>query len=196
MQNWNSFFFLTHRLSSLFPCDFVLKYDDDEWPNDNKLQEKLIQLSKNNNIIIGKGSMTINRPICGYNPKINIQNKDDIADHVAAPLLIRPSYLKIDARNKIYQIFDAEDVHLSLNSKLLCNITSKRFSMNLIQRQKDGNQHDADELFLEIRKKIKDIFRNTYCYLIHSGYIPKLWSGFILPKNDYLNITIAHQPLN
>ena len=42
MQNWNSFFFLNHRLSSVFPCDFVMKYDDDQWPNNNTIQEQLI----------------------------------------------------------------------------------------------------------------------------------------------------------
>ena len=42
MQNWNSFFYLNHRLSSVFPCDFILKYDDDQWPKENTIQENLI----------------------------------------------------------------------------------------------------------------------------------------------------------
>lgn len=49
MQNWNSFFFLNHRLSSVLPCDFVLKYDDDQWPIDNTLQQRLINTIKNKN---------------------------------------------------------------------------------------------------------------------------------------------------
>ena len=44
MQNWNSFFFLNFRFSSVLPCDFVLKYDDDQWPNDYTLQQKLISI--------------------------------------------------------------------------------------------------------------------------------------------------------
>ena len=52
LQNWNSFFFLNLRLSSLLPCDFILKYDDDQWPIDNTLQEKLINSAKNKNFIV------------------------------------------------------------------------------------------------------------------------------------------------
>ena len=53
MSNWNSLFFLNHRLSSLFPCDFVFKYDDDQWPNDVYNNEKIINMTKNNNLIVG-----------------------------------------------------------------------------------------------------------------------------------------------
>ena len=41
MKNWNSFFFLNHRIFSLLPCNFILKYDDDQWPLDSLLHEKL-----------------------------------------------------------------------------------------------------------------------------------------------------------
>ena len=37
MSNWNSFFYLNHRLSSVLPCDFIMKYDDDQWPIDNTI---------------------------------------------------------------------------------------------------------------------------------------------------------------
>ena len=57
MQNWNSFFFLNHRLASVFPCDLILKYDDDQWPNDVNLQKNLVDNIRNKNIIIGKGSI-------------------------------------------------------------------------------------------------------------------------------------------
>ena len=30
MKNWNSYFYLNHRISSVLPRDFILKYDDDE----------------------------------------------------------------------------------------------------------------------------------------------------------------------
>ena len=69
--------------------------------------------------------MRISKTICRYFPKINNSIENDIVDHCATPFLIRPSYFKIDARNKIYRIFDAEDVHLSLNCRKLCNVTSK-----------------------------------------------------------------------
>ena len=47
-------FFLNNRLSALFPCDFIMKYDDDQCPADITLQEKLVNNSKNKNVIIGK----------------------------------------------------------------------------------------------------------------------------------------------
>ena len=196
MQNWNSFFFLNFRLSSLFPCDFILKYDDDQWPKDNNIQEKLINKIKYKNIIIGARGMSIHRPMCGYFPKIIKKKEYNIVDHSSVPLLIRPGYLKLDARNKIYRIFDAEDVHLSLNSWKLCNVTSMTKRMNLIERQRDGNHHDADKVFIPLKKKEKDVFENTYCYLIHSGYKPNQWADFKLPKYDFINTTIEHKSLN
>ena len=35
IQNWNSYFYLIHRIASVLPCDYILKYDDDQWPLDN-----------------------------------------------------------------------------------------------------------------------------------------------------------------
>ena len=195
MQNWNSFFFLNLRISSIFPCDFVLKYDDDMWPSDNTLQERLINRIKYKNIILGFRGKRVNKPICGYKPKILKKKQTNIVDHIAVPLLIRPGYLKLDARNKIYRIFDAEDVHLSLNSRKLCNVTSIIKKMKLKERQRDGNHHDADKAFIQLKKKEKRVFINTYCYLIHSGYIPHNWKDFKLPKEDYINITIEHKRL-
>ena len=195
MQNWNSFFFLNHRFSSVFPCDFVLKYDDDQWPIDNKNHENLIKMIKNKNVIIGRGGLTINKSICGYSPKIINKKEKDVVDHSAVPLLIRPSYFKLDARNKIYRIFDAEDVHLSLNSWILCNVTSKKIGMKLSEKQRDGNHHDADKVFIQLKKKEKNVFYNTYCYLIHSGYKPIQWNEFNLHRKDYINITIEHKSL-
>ena len=196
MQNWNSYFFLNLRISSVFPCDFVLKYDDDMWPKDNNLQEKLINKIKYKNIILGARGKLIHRAICGYNPKIIQKREHNIVDHTAVPLLIRPGYLKLDARNKIYRIFDAEDVHLSLNSWKLCNVTSKTTGMNLIEKQRDGNHHDADKVFISLKNNEKDVFMNTYCYLIRSGYTPHQWTEFKLPKKDHINITIEHKRLN
>ena len=97
MQNWNSFFFLNHRFSSLFPCDFVLKYDDDQWPNDNTLQERLINNAKNKNNIIGRFGLKIDKSVCGYSARIIKLNTSNVVDHCAVPLLIRPGYLKLDA---------------------------------------------------------------------------------------------------
>ena len=68
--------------------------------------------------------------------------------------------------------------------------------MNLIERQRDGKHHDTDEAIISLKKQEKGVFLNTYCYFIHSGYIPIQWSGFTLPKNDYINITINHKRIN
>ena len=50
MKNWNSFF-LNYRFSSVIPCNYALKYDDDQWPKDNKLHEKLFYMAENKNRI-------------------------------------------------------------------------------------------------------------------------------------------------
>ena len=129
IQNWNSFFFLNLRFASIFPCDFVLKYDDDQWPIDNFLHQNLINIIKGKNIIIGYRGYTVGKSFCGYSPKDFNKVEDDIVDHSAVPLLTRPGYIKLDARNNIYRLYGGEDISLSLNSKKLCNVTSKIIKM-------------------------------------------------------------------
>ena len=200
MQNWNSFFFLNHRLSSVLPCDFVLKYDDDQWPIDNTLQQRLIDTAKGKNIIIGYAGYSIKTEFCGYSPKYFKKIENDIVDHSSVPILIRPGYIKLDARNKIYRLYGGEDISLSLNSWIICNVTSKRVKMDLMQRQKDGNNHRADRQIISAYNKEKErpfnLFAKIYCYLIRSGYIPRRWAEFHLPQKDYLNISIMHKRLN
>ena len=116
IKNWNSFFFLNHRLISLLPCDFIIKYDDDQWPLDNLLHERLINLSKNKNIIIGGRGFFIQNSFCGYKPKQFLELEKNELDHAATPLLIRPAYLKLEARNYIYRTYGGEDIALSLIS--------------------------------------------------------------------------------
>jgi hypothetical protein len=199
MQNWNSFFFLNHRLSSVLPCDFILKYDDDQWPIDNSIQHRLVNFAKGKNVIIGHRGYLMKKSYCGYSSKnINIVKKS-IVDHAAVPLLIRPGYIKLDARNKIYRLYGGEDISLSLNSRKLCNVTSKIMKMRLKEMQNDGNNQRLDKQIISAYKNEKEVkfnlFSNTYCYLIHSGYAPILWNEFKIPKKDYLNITINHKAL-
>ena len=200
MQNWNSFFFLNHRLSSVLPCDFVLKYDDDQWPLDNTIQQKLINSVKGKNVIIGRGGYTIKKTFCGYSPKYFKKTANDVVDHIAVPFLTRPGYIKLDARNNIYRLYGAEDIALSLNSWKLCNVTSKIMKMKLMEMQNDGNNHRADKQIIDAYENDKetkfDLFSKTYCYLIRSGYIPRNWAEFQIPPKDYINITIKHQKLN
>ena len=200
MQNWNSFFFLNHRLSSILPCDFVLKYDDDQWPLDNTIQERIINIAKGKNIIIGNRGFLVGNSYCGYSPKNFLNIESDVVDHAAVPLLIRPGYIKLDARNNIYRLYGGEDIALSLNSWKLCNVTSKKMTMNLMQRQNDGNNQRADKQIISAYKNENetnfDLFSKIYCYLIRSGYIPRRWAEFQIPQKDYLNITIKHKRLN
>ena len=200
MQNWNSFFFLNLRFSSVLPCDFILKYDDDQWPRDNTVQEKLILNAKNKNIIIGKRGYAIKNSFCGYSPKNFKRLEIGVVDHSAVPIFMRPGYIKLDARHKIYRLYGGEDIHLSLNSWKLCNVTSKRMGMNAVEKQKDGNSQRADKQIISAYRKEKEtnfnLFENTYCYLIRSGYLPKRWSEFQIPQKDYLNITLEHKRLN
>ena len=170
MQNWNSFFFLNHRLSSVFPCDFVLKYDDDQWPKDNTLQQRLIKFAKGKNLIIGNSGFSIKKSFCGYLPNNFKKIENNIADHSSVPILIRPGYIKLDARNKIYRLYGGEDISLSLNSWKLCNVTSKIMKMKLIQKQRDGkNQRKDKQIISEFsneKEKKFNLFTKTYCYLI------------------------------
>ena len=66
MQNWNSFFFLNHRLSSLLPYDFVLKYDDDQWPLESTIHQILLNNAKDNTTIIGERLFSVQKSFCGY----------------------------------------------------------------------------------------------------------------------------------
>ena len=200
MQNWNSFFFLNHRLSSVLPCDFILKYDDDQWPKDNDIQQRLISTAKGRNVIIGEHGYSIPKSYCGYSPK-NFKNiENQVVDHSAVPLLTRPGYIKLDARNRIYRLYGGEDIALSLNSQKLCNVTSLIMKMKLIQKQNDGNNQRADKQIITAYKNEKEknfnLFKKIYCYLIRSGYKPRKWAGFIIPQEHYINITIKHKKLN
>ena len=200
IQNWNSFFFLNNRLSSLLPCDFVLKYDDDQWPIDNTIQQRLINFAKGKNVIIGGRGYSIPKSYCGYSPKKFKKKAIDVVDHAGTPLLSRPGYLKLDARNNIYRLYGGEEIHLSLNSWKLCNVTSKKMKMNLIQKHRDGNGQRAEKDIISAYKNEKkakfNLLSNTYCYLIRSGYIPRRWDKFQIPQKDYLNIAISHIGLN
>ena len=89
MQNWNFFFFLNHRLASVFLCDFILKYDEDQWPADNSIQETLINKVKGNNIIVGGCGFHVENSFRGYSPKNTKQIIEGDANHSAVPLLMR-----------------------------------------------------------------------------------------------------------
>ena len=199
MQNWNSFFYLNLRLSSVLPCDFVLKYDDDQWPNDNTIQQELINISKGKNVIFGGRGYLVENSFCGYSPKNFNKIEDDVVDHIATPFLTRTGYIKVDARFNIYRLYGGEDISLSLNSWKLCNVTSRLKKMKLIEKHSDGNNQRADKQIISAYEKEKEnnfnLFLKTYCYLIHSGYIPRGWADFQIPKKDYLNNIIKHKRL-
>ena len=201
MSNWNSLFFLNHRLSSLFPCDFVFKYDDDQWPNDTYNNEKLINITKNNNLIVGRSGFIIPHSFCGYFNKYHKHIENRIVDHASVPLLVRPGYFKLDARHKIFRLYGAEDVSLSLNSFIICNVIAKTESMKLTEKQNDKKNHRRDNYIAYLYRKDKEknrrfrLFFEYYCYLIHAGYVPKKWDKFQVPKNDSINIVIEHKRL-
>jgi hypothetical protein len=200
MQNWNSFFYLNLRLASVLPCDFVLKYDDDQWPIDKTIQQRLISKARGKNIIIGRGGYLVEKSLCGYSPKNYKKIENDDVDHSAVPILIRPGYIKLDARNSIFRLYGGEDISLSLNSWKMCKVESKTMRMDLMEMQSDGNNQRADKniIFAYETEKEGDfnLFSKTYCYLIHSGYIPRQWAEFQIPQKDYLNITVNHKRLN
>ena len=177
-----------------------MKYDDDQWPIDNTIQENLINKAKGKNYIVGGCGYHIEGSFCGYSPKNEKEIIPRDADHSSVPLLTRPGYIKLDARNYIFRLIGGEDIHLSLNSNKLCNVSSKTMEMKLEERQYDGNGQRGEKQIMDEYAKEKDsgfnLFSNTYCYLIRSGYMPILWEQFELPQKDYINITINHKSLN
>ena len=201
MQNWNSFFFLNHRLSSLLPCDFVLKYDDGQWPLESTIHQKLINNAKDKNNIIGGRWFSVQKPFCGYSPKKFKIIENGVAEPVATPLLTRISFIKLDARNCFYRLYGGEDIALSLNSWKLCNVTSKIMKMKLMEKHNDGNNQIADKQIIQAYENDKkiinyDLFTKTYCYYIRSGYKPQSWAEFKIPQKDYIDITLKHKILN
>ena len=161
------------------------------------LQEKLIYLAKNKNNIIGNNGFSVPNAFCGYYSKNCMKLDNKMVDHSAVPLLIRPGYLKLDAWNNIFRLFGGEDISLSLNSNKLCNVTSIKFFMNLTEMQRDGNNQRKDKQIVSLynseNQRKFDLFKNLYCFLIHSGYTPRRWINFKLPVKDYLNILIKHK---
>ena len=71
--------------------------------------------------------------------------------------------------------------------------------MNLVQKQNDGKSQTKDKQIISNIEKEKDpnfdIFISSYCYLIRSGYVPRRWKDFQIPKKDYINITLEHKRL-
>ena len=187
---------MNHRLASIFPCDFILKYDDDQWPKDISLHEKLINKCKNKNVIFGGRGYFVNKSFRCYKPNNFTENKDGIiVDHMATPFLTRPGYLKLDARNKVYSLYHAEDVSLSVNSWKLCNVTSIYHEFKIIQKHNDGNNKESDKKNKLIYQKEKKVFENSYKFLIESGYKPKKWNETNRSKLKEMNITISHKGL-
>ena len=81
MQNWNSFFFLNHRLSFLLPCDFVLQYDDDQWPLESTIHQKLLNNAKDNITITVERLFSVQKSFCGHSPKKFKKIENEVADH-------------------------------------------------------------------------------------------------------------------
>ena len=71
--------------------------------------------------------------------------------------------------------------------------------MNLFEKQNDGNSQSKDNQINSYIQNSKDSkilkHKRTYCFLIHSGYIPKSWKNFKIPIKDYINITTNHKGL-
>ena len=199
MQNWNSFFYLNHRFASMFPCDFVLKYDDDEWPGEINLQQTIMNKVINRNIIQGYRSYTIGYSLCGLTPKKRRGKNPNMADHVATPLCVRPGYFKLDGRENTFRLYGSEDVSLSVNSKKHCKVDSMIMWMSLIERQADGNSQSRDKQIVSSIKSENNtkfnIFLDTYCFLIYSGFTPLRWGDNPIPQNLIYNTTKKHKRL-
>lgn len=72
--------------------------------------------------------------------------------------------------------------------------------MQLIERQFDGNNQRADKQIISQYENEKtpnfNLFKNSYCFLIRSGYKPRRWADFQVPSKDFFNIIIRHKRIN
>ena len=63
----------------------------------------------------------------------------------------------------IYRLYGREDIALSLNSFKLCNLTSKIFNMNLIEKHDDwNNQRNEEQIITEFKRLIEWIIKSTH----------------------------------
>lgn len=193
--NWNSFFFLTSYIPSLFNVDFVFHYDDDIYPNPKDAHRFILNLLNNRDRIVGNNPGIMNLPICGFNPQPKMVPCRGY-DHVAVPTIYRPSHSKLNARNRPYTYAGGEDIGLATTANKLCGTEAFLFRMNLTQFQNDGKNHQSDSEIHEVYKKEGHLNRNlyfdVYCHYIQGGYQPKCWTNWSLPLNRFKNAIYHH----
>lgn len=174
--NWKPYFFLPDYVAGLFPTDFVIRYDDDQYSKNVNILKKLIKMTLNKDMIIGyRGN--------NFSPRCKGADIDyyffrqiyyNHYDHVAVPLLFRPIHIKLMGRFEPITILHGEDIVLSISNSFLCNTTIYRYEkMKPKEYQSDGLKHGKDKQSKSVKKiSTKKFCKKQYCQFILNGYKP------------------------
>ncbi|KAH0784964.1 hypothetical protein GPJ56_010910 [Histomonas meleagridis] len=190
--NWSPLFLFPIFISSLFPVDFVMRWDDDQSPIDNNVHQSFVDEIKNDNSIIGMGGSSYNSKspkLFGMIAKDNCSERDTFA----VPLMYRPMHGKLTARLRPYTLAQGEDITLSLASKLICNITVKSKQFKYKTYQYDWNKQSRDRKLNKLpENKEGDLMNRIYSHFIEKAdYVPVCYVNKT-KKDAYKKIEYKH----
>ncbi|KAH0786515.1 hypothetical protein GPJ56_009586 [Histomonas meleagridis] len=195
--NWSPLFMFPLYVTGMLPVDFVMRWDDDERPFGNQTHNNLIERVKNDDNIAGLQLFNDNRirwekddgnaPFCGR------------TDHIAAPMMYRPTHAKIAARTKVITFAHGEDIYVSVSSNIVCNTNMVFAGMPFDMNGEDGLKHENDEEM----KKAKNYQGAMYFvweiyndYRRRAKYVPQcLVNENTTSRGNFALIEFAHTDL-
>ncbi|KAH0785961.1 hypothetical protein GPJ56_010095 [Histomonas meleagridis] len=190
--NWSPLFLFPVYVSSFFPVDFVMRWDDDQTPKDINHQRYFVDEIKNKNKLIGtngKSYTEISSKVYGMKTK----SKCDEKDHISVPLMYRPMHAKVAARLRPYSLAQGEDMTLCISSSLVCNATTIKKRYNFKTYQYDWNKQALDRKLNKLPENKKGtLINNIYDYFIEKAdYVPICFEN-VTKKDAYKKIEFAH----
>ncbi|KAH0790389.1 hypothetical protein GPJ56_005685 [Histomonas meleagridis] len=192
--NWQLLFFYPLYISGLFPVDFVMRWDDDQMPDDVDIHKNFMNIIRDKNLIIGMAGLRDVRKSCGK--WIGQIKHCKPLDHVAVPLMYRPYNARVAARLSPATFRYGEDVHLCISSKMVCDTISTRKIYATKQFQNDNKSNANDQELNKIKiDNEHNPMKHTYChYRVHAGYVPVCFTNatHYTPKNSYMRIEYEH----
>ncbi|KAH0795976.1 hypothetical protein GPJ56_000044 [Histomonas meleagridis] len=170
--NWSPLFLFPLYVSSFFPVDFVMRWDDDQAPLNGAIQKGFVQRIRDKDTIIGMAGLRDLRINCGkWMGKVK---QCEECDHVAVPLMYRPFHAKLAARLRPYTFAFGEDVALAVSSRMICKTKTRRKLFLTKQYQEDQKNQMNDEKLSKLPDNNKgDKVIGLYChYRMNGGYVP------------------------
>jgi hypothetical protein len=179
LTNWNSFFFESYVFMSFLPERFVLKIDD-HIPTDHVSLASNVDTAVRENAVVGRGSATIDPPLCSLDPQIVRGGK--AVDHVS----FEAQACKILHRFRTYNIVGGEDIGISVTNTMECDTQSLQQPFAIQEFNHANRQRIDPEIHKEYEKIDGTLFELTYCHYITGGYRPVTWHNFSI--NNPINI--------